>query len=156
MEKAVEIFQVLRDRGAMGLWEHVKEQFNDLKQTVIEQINNMVVTQVITAGVKWILSLLNPASAFVKAAMAIYDIIMFFVNRGSQVLELVNAVVDAVSANAPRVTYGQSRSVALWANRIRCSWWCCEVGRECFSESCTSGDWVLGFAVGYWWFGEEG
>ncbi len=111
MEKSVEIFQILRDRGPMGLWEHVKEQFNDLKQTVIEEIKNMVVTQVITAGVKWVLSLLNPASAFVKAAMAIYDIIMFFVNRGSQVLELVNAVVDAVSAIASGAVGGAAKLV---------------------------------------------
>ncbi|NEP23535.1 DUF4157 domain-containing protein [Moorena sp. SIO3I6] len=111
MEKSVEIFQVLRDRGPMGLWEHVKEQFNDLKQTVIEEIKSMVVTQVITAGVKWVLSLLNPASAFVKAAMAIYDIIMFFINRGSQVLELVNAVVDAVSAIASGAVGGAAKLV---------------------------------------------
>ena len=111
MEKTVEIFQIVRDRGAMGLWEHVKEQFGDLKQTVIEEIKNMVVTQVITAGVKWVLSLLNPASAFVKAAMAIYDIIMFFVNRGSQVLELVNAVVDAVSAIASGAVDGAAKLV---------------------------------------------
>ncbi|WP_293080450.1 DUF4157 domain-containing protein [Moorena sp. SIO3H5] len=111
MEKSVEIFQVLRDRGPMGLWEHVKEQFNDLKQTVIEQIKSMVVTEVISAGVKWVLSLLNPASAFVKAAMAIYDIIMFFVNRGSQVLELVNAVVDAVSAIASGAVGGAAKLV---------------------------------------------
>ncbi len=111
MEKGVEIFQLLRDRGVMGLWEHVKEQFNDLKETVIGEIKNMVITQVITAGVKWILSLLNPASAFVKAAMAIYDIIMFFVNRGSQVLELVNAVVDAVAAIASGAVGGAAKLV---------------------------------------------
>ena len=111
MEQAVEIFQILRDRGAMGLWEHVQEQFNDLKETVIEEIKNMVITQVITAGVKWVLSLLNPASAFVKAAMAIYDIIMFFVNRGSQVLELVNSVVDAVAAIASGAVGGAAKLV---------------------------------------------
>ncbi len=111
MEQAVEIFQILRDRGAMGLWEDVQEQFNDLKETVIEEIKNMVITQVITAGVKWVLSLLNPASAFVKAAMAIYDIIMFFVNRGSQVLELVNSVVDAVAAIASGAVGGAAKLV---------------------------------------------
>ncbi len=111
MEQSVEVFQVLRDRGAMGLWEQVQEQFSDLKETVIGEIKNMVVTQVITAGVKWIIGLLNPASAFVKAAMAIYDIIMFFVNRGSQVLELVNSIVDAVAAIASGAVGGAAKLV---------------------------------------------
>ncbi|NEQ11693.1 MAG: hypothetical protein F6K37_39225 [Moorea sp. SIO4E2] len=43
--------------------------------------------------------------------MAIYDIIMFFVNRGSQVLELVNAVVDAVSAIASGAVGGAAKLV---------------------------------------------
>ncbi|NES67096.1 MAG: hypothetical protein F6K24_18505, partial [Okeania sp. SIO2D1] len=111
MEESVEVFQILRDRGAMGLWEQAQEQFSDLKETVIGEIKNMVITQVITAGVKWVLSLLNPASAFVKAAMAIYDIIMFFVNRGKQVLELVNAVVDAVAAIARGAVGGAAKLV---------------------------------------------
>ncbi len=99
-EKTFEVFTLLQEKGVFGLWEYVKEQFTDLKETVIEAIKNMVITQVITAGVKWILGLLNPASAFVKACMLIYDIIMFFVNQGSQVLGLVKAVIDGVKAIA--------------------------------------------------------
>ena len=35
-----------------------------------------------------------------KAAMAIYDIVMFFVNRGSQIIELVKAVTESIKAIA--------------------------------------------------------
>ena len=56
--------------------------------------------KVIIAGITWIIGLLNPASAFVKACKAIYDVVMFFINRGSQILALVNAVVDSISAIA--------------------------------------------------------
>jgi len=99
-EKTYEVFTLLQEKGPLGLWEHVQGQFADLKETVIGEIKNMVVVQVIQSGVKWILSLLNPASAFVKACMMIYDIIMFFVNQGSQVMGLMKAVVDGVKAIA--------------------------------------------------------
>lgn len=99
-EKAYDVFLLLQEKGPLGLWEHVQDQFTDLKETVIGEIKNMVITQVITAGVKWILGLLNPASAFVKACMLIYDIVMFFVNQGSQVLSLMKAVIDGVKAIA--------------------------------------------------------
>ena len=36
-------------------------------------ITGFVMTKVITAGVTWVLSLLNPASAFIKACKAIYE-----------------------------------------------------------------------------------
>ncbi|MCP2729206.1 eCIS core domain-containing protein [Limnofasciculus baicalensis] len=111
MEKTVEIFQIIANKGPMGLWEHVQEHFGDLKETVIEEIKGMLITQVITAGVKWIIGLLNPASAFVKAAMAIYDIVMFFVNQGSQVVELVSAITDAVVAIASGAVGGAAKLV---------------------------------------------
>jgi len=50
------------------------------------------------AGITWIIGLLNPASAFFKACKAIYDIIVFFINRGSQIIALVNAVIDSIKA----------------------------------------------------------
>ena len=100
MEKSVEIIQILRKDGVGGLWKHLKDQFTDLKASVMGQIKELLMVQVLQAGVKWILGLLNPASAFVKAAMLIYDIVMFFVNQGSQIVELVKAVVDGISAIA--------------------------------------------------------
>ncbi|MDJ0535917.1 MAG: hypothetical protein QNJ70_26080 [Xenococcaceae cyanobacterium MO_207.B15] len=99
MEKGSEVFQALM-QGPDALWEYVKEQFGDLKETVIEAIKEMVITQVITAGIKWILGLLNPVGAFIKAAMAIYEIIMFFVNNAARIIDLINAIVDAVGAIA--------------------------------------------------------
>ncbi|MDJ0747115.1 MAG: hypothetical protein QNJ32_27755 [Xenococcaceae cyanobacterium MO_167.B27] len=99
METGSEVFQALM-QGPDALWEYVKGQFGDLKETVIGAIKEMVITQVITAGIKWILGLLNPVGAFIKAAMAIYEIIMFFVNNAARIIDLINAIVDAVGAIA--------------------------------------------------------
>ncbi|MEL7226295.1 MAG: hypothetical protein AAGL17_16015, partial [Cyanobacteria bacterium J06576_12] len=99
-EKTLEIFMLIKEKGISGIWGEIQEQFSDLKESVMDEIKNMVIVQVIQAGVKWILGLLNPASAFVKACLLIYDVVMFFVNQGSQILELVKAVVDGVKAIA--------------------------------------------------------
>ena len=100
METTAEIFKILSSEGIMGVWEYIKEQLSNLKDVVIEGIKSFVTDSIIKAGVTWILGLLNPAGAFIKACKAIYDIIMFFVERGSQIVALVNAVVDSVSAIA--------------------------------------------------------
>ena len=60
----------------------------------------MVITKVIEAGIKWVLGLMSPAGAFVKAAMMIIDIVKFFIERGSQIVELVKAFIDGVKAVA--------------------------------------------------------
>ncbi|MEQ9358015.1 eCIS core domain-containing protein [Coleofasciculus chthonoplastes] len=110
MEQGLEMFQVFQSQGAIALWEQVQDQFTDLKEQVIDQIKDMVITQVIQSGVSWMLGLLTPAGAFVKAAQTIYNIVMFFVNRGSQVVELVQAITESIGAIASG-SLGQAASL---------------------------------------------
>jgi hypothetical protein len=100
LEKASEIFKLLISGGPMAVWEHLKDKIGDLKTQVIGEIKGFVITRVIQAGVTWVLSMLNPASAFVRACKAIYDIVMFFIERAAQIAELVNAVLDSIEAVA--------------------------------------------------------
>jgi len=100
LETGAEIFKVLITQGPAGLWSYIKDQIGDLKSMIIDGIRDFVIEKIIVAGITWIISLLNPASAFVKACKAIYDIIMFFVSRASQIMSLVNAVIDSISAIA--------------------------------------------------------
>lgn len=100
LEKGSEIVKLLMTGGPAAIWEHVKSFVGDLKTVVVDQIKNFVITKVISAGITWILSLLNPASAFVKACKAIYDIVMFFVERAAQIADLVSAVLDSIEAVA--------------------------------------------------------
>ena len=100
IEKTAEVFKKIAVEGPVALWDWIKEKLGDLKSVVLDQIQDFVVTKVITAGVTWLIGLLNPASAFFKACKAIYDIITFFVERGSQIAVLVNAIIDSVAAIA--------------------------------------------------------
>jgi hypothetical protein len=100
LESSFEMFVILKNEGIGGLWQFLQDKIGDLKVMVIDTIQTFVIENVIKAGVLWVVSLLNPASAFVKACKAIYDIIMFFIERGSQIAQLVNAVTDSVGAIA--------------------------------------------------------
>ncbi len=111
LEKGFELFQILINEGPAGLWRLLMDKLASLKDMVIEEIKGMVITEVIKAGVKWILGLLNPAGALIKAAMAIYDIVSFFIERGSQVIELMNAVIESVTAIAGGAIGGAARLV---------------------------------------------
>jgi len=42
-----EILKIIRKDGAAGLWEYLKDQFADLKTTVMDAIMDIVQTQVI-------------------------------------------------------------------------------------------------------------
>jgi hypothetical protein len=99
-EKGLEIVQVVRKDGAAGLWEYLKDQFADLKTTVMDAIMDIIQSQVIQAGIKFVLGLLTPVGAFIKAAMAIIDVVKFFIQRAAQIMELVKAFTDSIKAIA--------------------------------------------------------
>jgi hypothetical protein len=100
LETAAEIFKILITKGPVGLWDHIKEKLGDLQAMVIEKIKAFIMEKVVMAGVTWIIGLLNPASAFFKACKAIYDIVMFFIEHGQQILDVVNAIIDSITSIA--------------------------------------------------------
>lgn len=100
LETGFEMVQIVRKEGVAGLWEHLKDQFADLKATIMDTIMDMIRTQVIQAGIKWIMGLLTPVGAFIKAAMAIIDVVKFFIQRAAQIMELIKAFIDSVAAIA--------------------------------------------------------
>lgn len=97
METGVKIFQIIRKKGVAGIWEYLKEKFNDLKETVIGAIKEMIITKVIVAGIKWLVSLLIPGAGFIKAVLAIKDIIVFFVESA---IMLIPTLIESIKALA--------------------------------------------------------
>jgi len=100
LETAAEIFKILMTEGIAGVWSWIKDMLGNLAETVLGSIRDWVIQKVVVAGIAWIVSLLSPASALVRAVKAIIDIVLFFINRGSQILALVNAVLDSIAAIA--------------------------------------------------------
>src|SRR5262249_21342586 len=96
VEKGVDIFQKLASQGVAGLWELLVEKLGDIKDMIMEQIEDFVLTKIITAGITWLISLLNPAAAFIKACKLIYDVVMFFVTNASRIMKFVNTVIDGI------------------------------------------------------------
>ncbi|HEX6341194.1 tetrahydrofolate dehydrogenase/cyclohydrolase catalytic domain-containing protein [Umezawaea sp.] len=103
---AVPIVVEARKRGVAGLWSDLKSRVGDLKKELIGKLVSYLLPTIIIAGVTWIVSLLNPASAFIRACKMIIDIIRFIVTQGRQIIEFVNAVLDSVIAIARGATGG--------------------------------------------------
>ena len=96
-EKGVGIFQTIAREGISGLWHMFVEKLGDIKEMIMEQVKDFVITKIITAGITWLIGLLNPAAAFIKACKLIYDVVMFFVNNASRIMKFVNTVLDSVA-----------------------------------------------------------
>ncbi|MEV6824494.1 hypothetical protein [Amycolatopsis sp. NPDC051102] len=99
-ESAVPLVAEVRRRGVAGMWDDLRERVGDLRKTLLDKVIEYVTPTIVVAGITWIISLFNPASAFIRAVKLIIDIVKFVVTRARQIFEFVNAVLDAVIAIA--------------------------------------------------------
>ncbi|WP_280874455.1 phage tail protein [Streptomyces pseudovenezuelae] len=99
-ETAVPLVAEVRKRGVAGMWDDLKTRVGDMKKDLLDKVIAYVTPTIVQAGIMWVLSLLNPASAFVRAVKLIIDIVKFVVTQARQIFEFVNAVLDAVIAIA--------------------------------------------------------
>jgi predicted transcriptional regulator len=100
MEQTVDVFTTLVKDGVAGLWTWIREKLADLEDLVVGKIKAYIVDRVVKAGIGYIVALLNPAAAFIKACQGIYQIVMFIVERAKQIAEFVDAILDSIGAIA--------------------------------------------------------
>ena len=100
VEQGYELVRRVITEGPAALWEEIKGQISNIKETMMGAIRNWLIVTVIKEGIVWLLSLTNPASAIVKAVKLVFDLVMFLVERFQQIKDFVLSVYEAVAAIA--------------------------------------------------------
>jgi hypothetical protein len=104
------IVQKLMAEGPAGLWEKIhekfSEQFGDFKDMVLNQIEHLVEQKIVQGGIAILLPMLSPVTALIKACQMIYDVVMFFFEKGTEIAEFFETVVDVAGDCARGVTGG--------------------------------------------------
>ena len=113
IEKVVEYVNDLITGGVAKLWEHVKEDLSSLKDMVIGAIMDWLIDTVVKQAVTKIVSMFNPAGAIIQAIIAIYNVIMFVIEKAQQIMALIEAVVNSVYA----IASGSIGSAIAWIEK---------------------------------------
>ena len=95
-ETSFDIIKTLITEGPMGLWEMIKAKAAEIKQQVMEGIRNWVIVQVVKQAVIKLVSFLNPAGAILQAIIAIYNVVMFFVENIQRIIDFVKTVFESI------------------------------------------------------------
>jgi hypothetical protein len=67
LEEAFDIFKLLIKKDFAGVWEYVKDRLSTLKEMVFDGITNIIVTEVIEAGIARLASIIGgPVGAFIR------------------------------------------------------------------------------------------
>ena len=110
LEKAWQFISTLIKGGPAALWEQIKEFLGNLKEMITKAIQDWIVEGVIRAAIKKLVLMFNPVGAIIGAIMAIYDTVMFFIERINQILAFVEAIINSVY----KIATGDVSTAAKW------------------------------------------
>ncbi|WP_421863050.1 eCIS core domain-containing protein [Motiliproteus sp.] len=100
MERGFSLVKTLITEGPAALWQKIRASLTNLRQLVLERIMNFVAVRIVQAAVIRLVSMLNPVGAFVQAILAIYNSIMFFVERLRTLVQVARSVINSIVAIA--------------------------------------------------------
>src|SRR5262245_4728561 len=100
LETGFDIVVTLVREGPAAAWQKIQESLTNLREMVMEQVLTFVRDQIVQAAITRLVTSLNPAGAFIQAIIAIYNTIMFVVERLQQIARVVAAFIDSIAAIA--------------------------------------------------------
>jgi len=103
IEKSVGFVKELITKGPIALWAKIKESLSNLKQMIFDQVKSWLITTIIKKAMFKLATMFNPVGALIQAAIAIYNTVMFFIERWNQIKEVVNAIFGAIGP----IAFGQ-------------------------------------------------
>ncbi len=96
LKTGFEIFQIIIREGLIGLWRYLQNKLENIIVSTKEQVFSYLENQVLQAGLDFIMKLLTPAGAFIKACQMIYKIVKFIWENAKKILEFINGVLDSM------------------------------------------------------------
>lgn len=119
LEKTASVLVTLVTQGPAAAWEQIKAELTELKDQLIGQVMQMISTEIVKAAVVKLVSMLNPAGAVIQAIIAIYNTIMFFVEKAKQIGAVIASFIDSIAAIAAGQVDGAAKKVeATLANTL--------------------------------------
>ncbi|MEM7268230.1 MAG: hypothetical protein AAF401_03140, partial [Pseudomonadota bacterium] len=100
IEKSIEVVKILLKEGFVGIWQRLIEMMENFKQTVIDGIRDFVINTIVMGAISWVAGLSNPVGAVVKVCLSIYNMIVTFLERLDQILEVANSIFSSIGAIA--------------------------------------------------------
>jgi len=111
LETGFQLVVTLVTQGPAAAWEQIQQGLTNLREMVMEQIMTFVRDRIVVAAITRLISSLNPAGAFIQAVIAIYNTVMFFVERLRQITQVAMSFIDSMAAIA-------SGNLTAAANRV--------------------------------------
>lgn len=121
MEKGFALVQTLVKDGPMAAWEQLKEMAGEMRDAFVDAVKDFIKQKIVEEAIKWLVSIFVPGAGLIKAALGIYDTIVFFIQKAKQIIQMVSNFLGSISeiaagnigAAADAMEQGLARGLSL-------------------------------------------
>jgi hypothetical protein len=92
--KILNIFKILNEKGLAGLWEFIMEEFDNLKEMLIENVKTFVIETITMKAMEYLLSLLIPGAGFIRAAQLLIKFVITLFQKAAQIIKILDGILD--------------------------------------------------------------
>jgi hypothetical protein len=83
--------------GPMAAWEQIKDMGEELKQSFVAALTDWLKWKVVEEAVKTIVAMFVPGAGIVRAIIAIYDTIVFFIQKAKDIMQMIGNFLGSIA-----------------------------------------------------------
>ena len=95
VEQGVGLIAKMLSEGPIALWSLIVGRVTGLWDMVVGKIQSFIEDTIIMQGIQWLMGLINPAAAFVKACKMIIDGVMWLWNNAKRIVQLIDTIAGS-------------------------------------------------------------
>lgn len=111
LETTFDVVVALVKGGPAAAWEVIKDKLANLKDMVISGITDFVIDIVVNKAVPKLIAMFIPGAGFISAILSIYDTVMVFVHKISQIIQVVTGFINSIVIIAAGNVAGAAKRV---------------------------------------------
>jgi len=124
LERTFTLVKTLVTEGPAAAWEQMKDMADEMKTTFIDAVKNWIQTTIIYKAIETVISLFIPGAGIIKAIIAIYDTVMFFIQKAKDIARMIGDFLGSIGeiamgnigAAAAALEGGLAKALALVIN----------------------------------------
>ncbi len=94
------LVQLAQAKDLSTAWKMILAKADQLIDTVLDSVKQWAITKIVTTAIVKLATMFNPVGAIVQAIQTIYTTVNFFIEKGKELMALVDAVTQSIAAIA--------------------------------------------------------
>jgi len=97
LEEGFGLVKTLIGEGPMAAWEQIKDMAGDLTKAFQDAVSSWIKWKIIEEAVKVVAAMFIPGAGIIRAIIAIYDTVVFFIRKAKEIMQMVGNFLGSIA-----------------------------------------------------------